>query len=697
VTEVEASPSLNPALEYHVVNSLRWSDLRPLQKVSIAPVRSGADCLLVAPTAGGKTEAAIFPTLSRMVDEDWHGLSVIYVTPLKALLNNLLPRLELYGQWLGRTVALWHGDIGPSARQRILNDPPDILLTTPESLESMLVSRRVDHRSLFHGVRVIIVDEVHAFAGADRGWHLLAVLERIQRIGGLPIQRIGLSATVGNPDDLVQWLQGSNKQSGHAGIVVRDPAVASLRDPEITLDFVGSVENAAIVLSQLYRSEKRLVFCGSRAQAEELAYDLRQHGITTFVSHSSLSADERRQSELAFAEARDCVIVSTSTLELGIDIGDLDRVVQLDAPYSVASFLQRLGRTGRRPGTTRNTLFLATSMDAFLRAAGLLVLWSRGFVEPIVPPPSPRHLVAQQLLGLALQEGRFSRASWRDWWTGLEMFTDAERVLDHLIRAGFLAEDSGMLFIGPAAEKEFGRRYFMELLSSFITDLEMTVMNGRSEIGTLSPLSLPDRASEVSKPLLLGGRAWRIKDIDWKSHVVLVEPDPEKGRSQWKSDPVPESFEMVRARRDVLLGEDPVVTISQRGRQRLEELRIERADLVTEHGLAVVRRPGSLEFWSWGGMRAHETLLAALPREDGSTSTNEVIILPLDFDLSALEGVDLEGVFPRISPGAVDGLKFSAALPPGMAIETLGARFTDSVGARAVLAADRVVVVPRQN
>ena len=147
VTEVDVSSSLNPALEYHVVNSLRWSDLRPLQKVSIAPVRSGADCLLVAPTAGGKTEAAIFPTLSRMVDEDWRGLSVIYVTPLKALLNNLLPRLEQYTQWLGRTVALWHGDIGPSARQRILNDPPDILLTTPESLELMLVSRRVDQRA----------------------------------------------------------------------------------------------------------------------------------------------------------------------------------------------------------------------------------------------------------------------------------------------------------------------------------------------------------------------------------------------------------------------------------------------------------------------------------------------------------------------------------------------------------------------
>ena len=143
---MSSSTELAGALEYHVANSLGWQDLRPLQRASIEPVRSGADCLLIAPTAGGKTEAASFPVLSRMVDEGWHGLSVIYVAPLKALLNNLLPRLDQYTAWLGRRVALWHGDIGDSARRAILSEPPDILLTTPESLEAVLVSRRVDHR-----------------------------------------------------------------------------------------------------------------------------------------------------------------------------------------------------------------------------------------------------------------------------------------------------------------------------------------------------------------------------------------------------------------------------------------------------------------------------------------------------------------------------------------------------------------------
>jgi ATP-dependent Lhr-like helicase len=136
----------------------------------------------------------------------WSGLSVVYVCPLKALLNNLLPRLSAYAGWLGRRAAIWHGDVG-AARQRLLRDPPDVLLTTPESLEAMLISLKVTHESLFSGLRAVVVDEVHAFAGDDRGWHLLAVLERLTRVTGRPVQRIGLSATVGNPSELLGWLQ----------------------------------------------------------------------------------------------------------------------------------------------------------------------------------------------------------------------------------------------------------------------------------------------------------------------------------------------------------------------------------------------------------------------------------------------------------------------------------------------------------
>src|SRR5699024_8189868 len=162
---------LDEAIEYHIVNSLRWPGLRPLQAAAVAPVRNGEDCVLVAPTAGGKTEAAIFPLLAELEDKRWRGLSILYLTPLRALLNNLYPRSESYGAWLGRSVGLWHGDVGDSQRRRLLAEPPDILLTTPESLEAMLVSRRVDHSQFFRAVRSVVIDELHSFASSDRGWH----------------------------------------------------------------------------------------------------------------------------------------------------------------------------------------------------------------------------------------------------------------------------------------------------------------------------------------------------------------------------------------------------------------------------------------------------------------------------------------------------------------------------------------------
>lgn len=399
---------LDPVVLHHIVNTLGWSDLRPLQRAAITPLMEGEDAVLLAPTAGGKTEAACFPLLSAMAEQKWTGTSVLYLCPLKALLNNLVSRVDTYTQWLGRRAALWHGDTKESQRQRIRTEAPDVLLTTPESLEAMLIGVKTDHARLLGSVRAVVVDEVHAFAGDDRGWHLLAVLERLEQVTGRPIQRIGLSATVGNPDQLLDWLQGAGVET-RAGRVVAPgvtlpafEAVGSDRKPtaeevprpagEVELDYVGSLDNAAKLIATLHRGEKRLVFCDSRAQVEQLGAALRAREVTVFLSHASLSVDERTRSEQAFAEARDCVIVSTSTLELGIDVGDLDRVIQIDSPATVASFLQRIGRTGRRAGTVRNCLFLTTRKDTLLQAAGLLLLWSRGWVEPVKPPPEPRHL-----------------------------------------------------------------------------------------------------------------------------------------------------------------------------------------------------------------------------------------------------------------------------------------------------------------
>jgi ATP-dependent Lhr-like helicase len=701
---------LDPVVLHHIVNTLGWPDLRPLQRAAITPLMDGQDAVLLAPTAGGKTEAACFPLLSAMAEQGWTGISMLYLCPLKALLNNLVGRIDAYAQWLGRRAALWHGDTKESQRQRIRTEAPDVLLTTPESLEAMLIGVKTDHARLLGGVRAVVVDEVHAFAGDDRGWHLLAVLERLERVTGRPIQRIGLSATVGNPPQLLHWLQGANAES-RAGQVValgvqlppasdgaghtdRAPA-AQLRRPagEVELDYVGSLDNAAKLIGALHRGEKRLVFCDSRRQVEELGAALRAREVTVFLSHASLSVDERTRSEQAFAEARDCVIVSTSTLELGIDVGDLDRVIQIDSPASVASFLQRIGRTGRRSGSVRNCLFLTTRKETLLQAAGLLLLWSRGWVEPVVPPPEPRHLVAQQLLAVTLQQHRLGDQLWDRQWNGLAPFDrSAAPILRFLTDEGFLDTDGGMLFVGPEAERRFGKRHFIELTASFTAPPQFTVLSGRTEIGRTDPSVLTEERPGPRR-LLLGGRSWQVTYIDWLRKRVFVEPADGGGIAKWMNGGVAGlSYALTRAMREVLLGTDPPVSLTRRAEACLAEQRETDAPGTVHAGGTLITRVGSdVRWWTWAGYRANATLAATLQ------SVTDPLQRPTDSWLrlrdnltsadwrAARENVGENLVLPDVDRRAVRGLKFSAALPERLAVATVAARLADFESARSVL------------
>ncbi len=251
---------LHPLLLHHIVNTLGWTTLRPLQKQAVAPILDGKDTLLVAPTAGGKTEAAIFPVLSCLLERPGPGPRVIYVCPMKALLNNLLLRLTRYVNLLGLSCDMWHGDVAQSRRRKIRAEPPDLLLTTPESLEVLLTSRRHDNAAFFGQVRFFIIDEIHAFAGDDRGCHLMGVLHRLCRYARGPIQRIGLSATVGNPQQLLNWLKRPTC-TGHVIALGRGTGP----EPEVFLDYLNHIDKVVDFLGHMYRGEKRLVFCDSRA------------------------------------------------------------------------------------------------------------------------------------------------------------------------------------------------------------------------------------------------------------------------------------------------------------------------------------------------------------------------------------------------------------------------------------------------
>lgn len=675
---------LHPALQHHIVNSLGFADLRPLQAQALDPVLDGEHVLLVAPTAGGKTEAAFFPVLSRQLSEGWVGASILYVCPIRALLNNLELRLSRYAQLVGRRVALWHGDVGDTARRRIVAEPPDVLLTTPESLEVMLVSRRSEKERLFAGVRVVIVDEIHAFAGDDRGWHLLSVLERIGHIAGRELQRLGLSATVGNPVALLAWLAGTC--AGPRRVVAPHEG-ARAAPTDVQVDYVGGLANAATVVARLHQGEKRLVFCDSRARCEELAALLRQAGVETHVSHSSLSADARRQAESAFAWGRDCVIVATSTLELGLDVGDLERVIQIDAPSRVASFLQRMGRTGRRPGTTRNGLFLATTEEALLQALGVVCLWGEGFVEPVEPPPLPLHILAQQLMGLALQERGVGRHLWGEWIGRMPGFAalepaDIAGVIEFMLAHEILWDEQGLLAIGRGGEEAYGRRHFMELFSVFTSPPLFTVLHGRDELGQVHQSSFVV-ASGQEPVLLLAGRSWLVTHVDWAARVAHVQSTDLKGRSRWLGTGQPLHFALCQAIRAVLASDGAPLGASQRARARLDEIRAE-LSWVQGDGTVLVRGAGArLKWWTFGGLLANAALGRGFEELTGRKAVidNFALTLPGEAGTEAvldalrrLRERDPATLVPPVPDQALDELKFSECLPRALARRILEAR-----------------------
>lgn len=598
---------LSPALQYQIVNELGFAGLRPVQEAAASAILDGENCVVLAPTAGGKTEAAFFPLLSRMDREDWSPISVIYVAPIRALLNNLEARIQRYAQMIGRRAFKWHGDVSATEKKGFVNDPGDILLTTPESLEVTLMSRKVPTARVFAGLQAVVIDEIHAVVGDDRGGHLASVLERLSRFCGRDVQRIGLSATVGNPEDILRWVTGSSKRSGR----VVDPG-GDRREPALAIDWVATLPNAAKVIAALHPGKKRLVFVDSRRKVEALGQALREHGVDTYVTHSSLSVDERKAAEQAFEEGRDCVIVATSALELGIDIGDLDHVLQIDAPSTVAAFLQRMGRTGRRSGTVPNCTFLATDDLGLLRASAIVRLFRKGFVESVRVPTKAAHLLAHQLMALTIQEeGGVPVADWWSWVSSATPFsgltaTDRAELTAHMIAEDILFESAGRYSLGARGEKLYGWRNFSELYAVFSTPQTLRVMFGAQEIGSIDALFAQGEPLDTFS-FTLGAKAWRAVEVNWKESIVRVEPIASAALARWQGPPQLLGWDLCQAIRDVLTSDTLDAEWSQRARIKLAELRAAH-DLLADDGHALVADAHGLRLWTFAGGRANNLL-----------------------------------------------------------------------------------------
>ena len=393
-----------PRLQESIASRLGWATLRPVQELAGAAILDGKNAVVLAPTAGGKTEASMFPTLSMLVEHQAEGVGAIYLAPIKALLNNQSDRLGLYTEMVGLSRFLWHGDIESQARKAFIAEPSELLMTTPESLEVMLASTKVPIGKLFRNLRIVVIDEVHALAGTDRGAHLMSVLERIADHSVHDVQRVGLSATVGNPGVILQWIRGTSKREG---VVVDPPKPPAKRQIAVQLD--PELATLATRAAELAKGKKSLFFCESRALTETVADRMRDRGTDVFVHHSSVSLEERRLAEERFAGGGSAAIVCTSTLELGIDVGDLDNVFQANAPGTVSSFLQRMGRTGRRASTTANTTFFCDNPEAVLQAVALVELAREGWVESIPAQQRCWPVLVHQLLAFTLAAGGIAR------------------------------------------------------------------------------------------------------------------------------------------------------------------------------------------------------------------------------------------------------------------------------------------------
>ena len=695
---------LHPHLQHAIVHDLGWRSLRPVQDLTIEAILDGCNSVVLAPTAGGKTEAAIFPLLSRVLTENLKPVSVLYVCPIRALLNNQEERLQSYARMVGLEVFKWHGDVSDSRKQRFRESPAHILMTTPESLEVMMISARTDARAIFEGLSAVVIDEVHAFAADDRGAHLASLMERLVSMCGRDVQRIGLSATVGNPQVIGQWLQGSSRRPFR----LVDPPRPKV-DRGLRLDLCADIAEAAAGIGQLARGKKSLVFVESRSKAEKIAHALAGTGVEVFIHHSSVSRADRTLAEEQFARGQNTAIVCTSTMELGIDVGDLDQVFQVDAPASVASFLQRLGRTGRRANTRANCTFFCLSSESLLQSVALLRLAEAGWVEDVQPAAHAMHVLAHQVMALILQEGGISRHKLLPWVEAAYPFSSIrserlQELIDTMLERQILYEADGLLSLGQRGEKLYGRKNFFELYAVFTAPPVMRVQHGKEDVGYIQALfvSMHDR-NKGPLCFRLSGRAWEVGQIDWSRSVLHVRP-AEHGRvPSWLGLPGVLSTRLCQGMMDVLMHEheqQEAGWLTRTAAVELASMRESYAGLLEEGTAPLEDHPDGVQWHTFAGGAVNRLLAAGLEKKSGkkwvagnlSVRCKDLPATAAGDAIRGLADLDWERVSADAARDMARGMlsKFQPCLPEDAEDRLLAERLLDHPGALRFLASVKV-------
>ncbi|MEX5684015.1 DEAD/DEAH box helicase [Pseudomonas silesiensis] len=543
-----------------------WTSLRDAQERAV-PVLIDADqdVIIAAATAAGKTEAAFLPILTNLLNSNDPPGSVLYISPLKALINDQWDRLGRLCEQLEIPVVAWHGDISSSKKHRFLKAPEGVLLITPESLEALFVNRGSSLAGVFQNLRYIVVDELHAFIGSERGKQLQSLMHRVELVAGRRLPRVGLSATLGDMTLASEFLRSggvdgvtvieSKNSNQTLQVQIRgyiQPPMNELKKPSVQPTNEDGdedeTENKAspdfAIADHLYkvlRGSNNLIFPNSRQQVEWYADQLRRRcendGLPNefWPHHGSLSKDLREQAEHALKAGNHAAsAICTTTLELGIDIGSIKTVVQIGAPPSVASLRQRLGRSGRRPG--ENAVLRVYCKESPLKdGSSISDQLRQGLVQTIVmvrlliggwfEPPRAQGIHAstlvQQCLSVIAQCGGASAA---DLWKSLI----AEGAFQNVEKADFITllkslgehelivqESSGLLLPGTVGERLINH---YEFYSAFTSDEEFRLVCDGKALGSV-PVSRP---LTKDQRIIFGGRRWQVRDVDLQAKVIIV-------------------------------------------------------------------------------------------------------------------------------------------------------------------------------
>src|SRR5881409_2733792 len=485
------------------------SKMNEMQTQAIREIQSGSQLLIVAPTGSGKTEAALFPVLESLGAVDRAGIRALYVTPFRALNRNLIDRVPRLVASTKLTAAVRHGDTPPSERRKQAANPPDILITTPETLQAILPGKLMQRH--LRSVRHVIIDEVHQFAEDRRGVQLAVALQRLRRITDREFQRIGLSATVGHPDAIASMFGGETPLQ----ILV---ALLEKR-------YEYRVEWPRPIDDSLDESRSTLVFVNARPLAELLGSRLAMVRQDVAVHHGSLPREERERVEAGFKGGDIKGLVSTSTLELGIDIGSVDKVVQYNSPRQVTSLIQRVGRSGHTLDRTSHGLVLAVSSDDAIESLAAVQAAKENDLEPLHVHRLALDVLAHQIVGCALDQG--GMAPWSeilstirkaDSYRELED-VQADRVAEFLAHLGNIRQEGDKIRVTPK-----GRRYYFENLSTIRDERRYPVMDltTQRQVGILGEEFMIIQARE-GLHFIVRGRPWKIEKIG-KDGMVYVTP-----------------------------------------------------------------------------------------------------------------------------------------------------------------------------